>query len=300
MFASLTGSETVVQILNRTGHCISYSETKGLETEFAYSAAADERDSPDGIRLDPTVATASVWDNNDANVETLDGKETLHATVGHTYQNVLQEDQKANENPTTFREDRNRRNFAGKEKEILALKKSLRTAQFLIPAAAATVDTVTATSGTSFQATSEESNETKIQLKALDLYWFWKQINGNTPLHAGFMSKFVEDPLQLQRICYIGPIPRSPTNNDVVRETMIRTMNVANETGQEYAVVTYDLQVALEAYSIQAIETPLFDKLLVMLGHFHIELAFYGAVGTFINESGIEFILSEADILAEG
>ena len=81
---------------------------------------------------------------------------------------------------------------------------------------------------------------------------------------------------------------------------MIRTMNVANETGQEYAVVTYDLQVALEAYSIQAIETPLFDKLLVMLGHFHIELAFYGAVGTFINESGIEFILSEADILAEG
>ena len=76
-------------------------------------------------------------------------------------------------------------------------------------------------------------------------------------------------------------------------------MNVANETGQEYAVVTYDLQVAFKAHSIQAIETPLFDKLLVMLGHFHIELAFYGAVGTFINKSGTEFILREADILAE-
>jgi hypothetical protein len=46
--------------------------------------------------------------------------------------------------------------------------------------------------------------------------------------------------------------------------------------GQEYAVVTYDLQVALKAYSIQAIETPLFDKPLVMLGHFHVELEFYG------------------------
>ena len=37
-----------------------------------------------------------------------------------------------------------------------------------------------------------------------------------------------------------------------------------------------------------------------MLGNFHIELSFFGAVGTFINESGIEFILTEADILAEG
>ena len=37
-----------------------------------------------------------------------------------------------------------------------------------------------------------------------------------------------------------------------------------------------------------------------MLGNFHIELAFFGAVGTFINESGIEYILPEADILAEG
>ena len=82
--ASLTGSKLVTQILNRTGHCISYSETKGLETEFAYSVAGDEHDAPDGIRLDPNVSTACVWDNNDANVETLDGKETLHATVGHT------------------------------------------------------------------------------------------------------------------------------------------------------------------------------------------------------------------------
>ena len=37
-----------------------------------------------------------------------------------------------------------------------------------------------------------------------------------------------------------------------------------------------------------------------MLGHFHAELAFYGAVGTFINDSGIEYILTEANILTEG
>ena len=90
--ASLTGSKLVTQILNRSGHCISYGEVKSLETEFAYSVAVDERHAPYGIRLDPYVATACVWDNNDANVQTLDGKETLHATVGHTYQNASQDD----------------------------------------------------------------------------------------------------------------------------------------------------------------------------------------------------------------
>ena len=81
---------------------------------------------------------------------------------------------------------------------------------------------------------------------------------------------------------------------------MKRSMNVANETGQEYGVVTYDLAVALKAYSIQALDAPLFDKLLIMLGNFHLEMAFYGAIGTFINESGAEYLLTESGILAEG
>ncbi|KAK3861797.1 hypothetical protein Pcinc_032271 [Petrolisthes cinctipes] len=83
--ASLTGSKLTLQILNRSGHSISYSETRGIETEFAYSVESCDHHAPDGIKLNPGLATASVWDNNDANVETLDGKATLHTTVGHTY-----------------------------------------------------------------------------------------------------------------------------------------------------------------------------------------------------------------------
>ena len=37
-----------------------------------------------------------------------------------------------------------------------------------------------------------------------------------------------------------------------------------------------------------------------MLGNFHIELAFFCAVGNLINESGLEHITTEADILGEG
>lgn len=104
-FASLTGSKLPLQILNRSGHCISYSETTSFETEFAYSVQSDQRDAPDGVCLEPNLATACVWDNNDANVETLDRKETLHATVGDTYQNVLHNEEQVVVQPNFWEEE---------------------------------------------------------------------------------------------------------------------------------------------------------------------------------------------------
>ena len=95
------------------GYCISYTETKSLETEFAYSVQDDAKNAPNGIELKPNLATACVWDNNDANVETLDGKDTLHATVGHTYQNVLQNEENINAEPLVFKVGQKSRSFVG-------------------------------------------------------------------------------------------------------------------------------------------------------------------------------------------
>ena len=81
---------------------------------------------------------------------------------------------------------------------------------------------------------------------------------------------------------------------------MKRSLDAAIETHQEYGVVTYDLAVANKAYSIQTLDAPRFDKLLFMLGNFHLELTLYRVIGTFINESGAEYLLTESGILAEG
>lgn len=43
-----------------------------------------------------------------------------------------------------------------------------------------------------------------------------------------------------------------------------------------------------------------FDKLLVLLGNFNLELAFIGALGTFLADTEIEYLLTEAGVLAEG
>lgn len=72
---------------------------------------------------------------------------------------------------------------------------------------------------------------------------------------------FVSDKLPRTTIAYMDPIAQPPTRNDVVQETMVRTLKVTEESNQGYAVVTYDLAVALKAYSIQALQAPKFDRL---------------------------------------
>ena len=68
----------------------------------------------------------------------------------------------------------------------------------------------------------------------------------------------------------MDPISQSPTNNDVVLETMLRSQEVAQETNQDYAIVSYDLAIAVKAYSIQALLTPRFDNVIILLGNFHL------------------------------
>ena len=114
--------------------------------------------------------------------------------------------------------------------------------------------------------------ENVAKLRVVHFYWLLQsEVDKPLPLFPGFYSQFIHDHLPQQKIWYMDPISAPPTRNDVVRETMKRSLNVAIETHQEYGVVTYDLAVALKAYSIQALDTPRFDKLLIMLGNFHLE-----------------------------
>ena len=58
-----------------------------METEFTFSAETNGRDAPDGVELTPNQGTRLTLDNYDVNMDTIDGKDTLHATGGICYQN---------------------------------------------------------------------------------------------------------------------------------------------------------------------------------------------------------------------
>lgn len=57
---TLTGSKSLLTILNRFGHCISYDEVKRLETEMAYSCSDSGCETPAGLNLHSNLATGNV------------------------------------------------------------------------------------------------------------------------------------------------------------------------------------------------------------------------------------------------
>ena len=85
----LTTSKRLIELLNRMGHCVSYDEMRSVNTSIAEDVLAKTEEFGTVI---PTVIKAGSFvqiaaDNNDLNEETIDGKNTTHATTMVIYQN---------------------------------------------------------------------------------------------------------------------------------------------------------------------------------------------------------------------
>lgn len=124
--------------------------------------------------------------------------------------------------------------------------------------------------------------------------------NANTPMWNGFNCKFTKDKSDVQIIDYLPQIPLSPTSFSVTRQTLINCLKIADECGQNYIVVTYDLAIAKMALQIQVTESPKFDKIFINLGGFHINIAFFKAIGKFLEGSRVGNILIQSEVLASG
>ena len=95
-------------------------------------------------------------------------------------------------------------------------------------------------------------------------------------------------------------IPLPSTKDDVIKETMRRSLNVAKECGEEFSILSYDLLMAKQVKKIQAEESPEFDNLFIQFGQFHIMGSMLSSLGRIIEGSGGPYVLIEAGIIAPG
>ena len=332
---SLTGSKKMVEMLNRLGHSVSYSAVEELETELTYSAAGNDLLTPDGMSLDCNSATGVAFDNYDRFVETLSGKNTLHDTVGIAYQtatagkckgkkrksmkilstqakrqkpapsesfdfevmvqnkrvDITEESPKSVDQETTLgkkRAKRRRRTYDAHGLEIQPYRKKPKmiSDQFY---------PIDHPSRHTNPATSDDAR-IKDRLWMINL----SQNASGTAMWVGWNSKFDQSAKSTQNIWYLPQINESPTSHAVVAETLKRAIQIADECGKTQIASTYDLAIAKMALQIQKAESPLYDRVFVNLGAFHVELAFFCAVGKYIAESGGPFILSESGVLQSG
>ncbi len=92
----------------------------------------------------------------------------------------------------------------------------------------------------------------------------------------------------MQKVVYLPQINHSPTSLAAVAETLRMSQRIAEECGQKYISVTFDLAIAKMTFAIQEEE---FSP---------IEMAFFKALGKLVAESGGPFVLTESGVLAQG
>ena len=96
---SITGSRTVIDILNRLGDSISYTTIEELETELIFVKSNRELITPTRMNLAANLATDVAFNNFDRFVETLSGKDTLHEIAEIAYQLSTEEIESSDKYP---------------------------------------------------------------------------------------------------------------------------------------------------------------------------------------------------------
>ncbi|KAK2169537.1 hypothetical protein LSH36_9g14013 [Paralvinella palmiformis] len=82
---------------------------------------------------------------------------------------------------------------------------------------------------------------------------------------------------------------------------MVRlSQRVAHECREEFIIIHYDLAIANPALQIQVSEDPTYNNVFICFGPFHIELAYFGALGHFLDCSGSPHKFTETEVLAPG
>ncbi|XP_077263749.1 uncharacterized protein LOC143898274 isoform X3 [Temnothorax americanus] len=307
---SLCNSKKIINILSKYGHCCSYITLEELETEMTFSTTNSTYVCPEDILRRPDLNTGVAFDNFDRFVETLNGKDTLHDMVGIIYQDVIQNEDTMsvvspnvceNKNLTTNKTVHS--NFS--ESSMITTKRKRKRRSFDEITFVMHPFTKKLKITTWNQLDISELNQTPDSLmmsKQLDVAWMLLHMHriSDVPMWVGYHSKILIDDSPVQKVSYLTPINDSPTNNSTVLKTLELSQAVASECQTPYIQITYDLAIARISYCIQAQESPKFDNIFIHLGAFHIEMAFFKAVGTFIDECGLSHIMSDCNLIANG
>ena len=98
-----------------------------------------------------------------------------------------------------------RRRFCGSGRIIPPFRASLKQAQFKL---------------------APSTSECWIKQKSLDFTWLLQSLTQKLPLFIGYFSQFVKDELPRTTISCMDPISLPPTRNDIVQETMVRSVRI--------------------------------------------------------------------------
>ena len=294
----LTGSKELIRMMNRFGHCISYDAVIRLENRFMQQEFGDNKDAdvtiPSNISKGKFVQAAA--DNLDFNEETLDGKQTTHATTLVLYQRA---------GNGRFGAEVNTK--AGKERKPLSdLKLSMNNMNFVKQCHRLQLPEC--------MLRNEEFTDVNCQsrsvAKYIDMAWIFARLcpskdfqvslekvtSQTIPSWTEFNAIVTTSKSEVTSVGYCPMIPASPTEYSTVYTVMKTVQNMMKTLEQQHSVITFDEAIYCKAKEIQWRCPDQFKDTVLRLGGFHTALAFISVIGKRYEESGLEDLLIESGV----
>ncbi|CAH3022120.1 unnamed protein product [Porites evermanni] len=288
----LTGSAEVITLVNRFGHCASYSRV--IELEKAMCKAIDERQGviPSTISPNRILVTHLCLDNLDLTEETPSGASTTHTAHGIIIQEVSTAKENISESPEEFDQARTKSQSAK------------CTSQNIEPCYAKNkVEPHITVSKTEAACTLDEPGLNHLTLWFLCRSGVLRHTAQVVPPGARWVwltETSKNSSVQQSAVDHMAPVFAPVTENAIVQQILKLSRQASREVHPQYMVVTFDLAVAKKAYSLVWQSPGEFSDVIVHMGSFHLTGAFMGALGKKMRCSGLEEVLIESGICASG
>ena len=288
MLLHVSGSSSIVEILNKLGHCSSRLTVSSLETALAQlQANSNELQISAGFY---SLHTTVVWDNIDFSEETLSGKGTTHHTNGVILQklshsNVLPSGQGASRKSLPKR----KHVLQSRPVEVLPYIKRKRMGPIL------------GVSSESILFSQENIYMDTAHLFAI--YGLLKTFDAERSISnwTGYNTLLCKiDSLVKHRIGYLPIIPASPTNYDTVFTLLKRSVAIADQLNIPTITIVFDMAIYIKAQDIRWRDSELFNRTVIRLGEFHTCMTFLSVVGKRFGDAGLFDILVESEVVAIG
>ena len=266
---------------------MSHSDVLEHDTALANKQLYMENIVPEGFikKIPPTV----IWDNSDFREETPSGEGTTHNTNGLLVKRIVGVDDDTESIPCINSESK--RSVDPPPNVLEVYHKRIRQGP----------------TPTSYQSIIHEhsTNEHLQSKQSLDITYCLsklQELNGHIlPGWTGYNTLLNSTTIPpLSKLGYLPVIDARPTRMDTVYTILTQSVAIADSLELDNLVLVMDQAIYSKAQQILMQNDSFKERLVIHLGDFHTAMAYLRTIGKRFQDSGLEDILIEADIVAPG
>ena len=290
-----TRSKHLVNLFHKAGHCISYSQVLQLDTLLAENTV-QSLDQASGAVIPPNLKPGKfihfTADNIDILDQTLDGKNTFHATQMAAWPRL--ESQDAEQLQISVPPNASNTTFAVPE----ALEK-LHDVSFN-PATSEPSADFGVPDLTWYDAEKLEKDTSVQSAKAIDMAFHLHRYTHNVVGWTTFNEKLTTTVPTQTTVGYL-PILVAPAHEfDTLNTVVKRCIAISDHFDQQYTVLTVDQALYCKLMELKWAIPHYNGKLIPRLGGLHISMNFLKVIGEHMEGSGLAEAWVESGLLAPG